>query len=196
MSVKIEICEHDRNQIRNIIEGLLVYGLGDLLAQIILGTPSLIRTIGVALIGSSIYALEVPLWFRMIEGTFCLASDKIRACQMFQEPDRQNICHLDYKGRTLMAMSYFNPIWIARHMFFLSLLISLSNGTAFISPFRIFVNLIPVAAKSFLFCIPITVIGNYLVQNRIKMRYRLIGSAILSAICVFWFAISKVLFGG
>jgi hypothetical protein len=196
MGIKIDIREHDRHQFRNILEGLLVYGLGDLFAQIILGNPSIVRTIGVGFIGGTVYALEVPLWFRMIEGTFCHASDKIRACQMFKEPNQENICYLDYKGRTLMAMSYFNPIWIARHMFFLSLLNAISTGIAFTSPFRIFLHLIPVAAKSFLICIPITVIGNYVVQNRIQMKYRLIGSAVLSAICVFWFAISKVLLGG
>ncbi len=196
MSIKVNIREHDRNQFRNILEGCLVYGLGDLLAQIILGTPSIIRTIGVGFIGGTVYALEVPLWFRMIEGTFCHATDKIRACQLFKEPNQENICYLDYKGRTLMAMSYFNPVWIARHMFFLSLLNAMSADIAFISPFRVFLHLIPVAVKSFLICIPITVIGNFVVQNRIKMKYRLIGSAVLSAICVFWFAISKVLLGG
>jgi hypothetical protein len=196
MSIKINIREYDRHQFRYILEGCLVYGLGDLLAQIILGTPSIIRTIGVGFIGGTIYALEVPLWFRMIEGTFCHAQDRIRVWRMFKEPNQENVCYLDYKGRTLMAMSYFNPIWIARHMFFLSLLNALSTGFALASPFRVFLLLIPVAAKSFLFCIPVTVIGNYIVQNRITMRYRLIGSAVLSAICVFWFALSKVLFGG
>jgi hypothetical protein len=196
MSIKIDIREHDRIQFRNILEGFLVYGLGDLVAQIILGRPSIIRTLGVGFIGGSVYALEVPLWFRLIEGTFCHASDKIRACQMFTEPNNENICYLDYKGRTLMAMSYFNPIWITRHMFFLSLLNAISFGTLFSSPFRVFLHLIPVASKSFLISIPITVIGNYIVQNRISMRFRLIASAILSAICVFWFALSKVLLGG
>ena len=196
MSIKINIREHDRNQLLDMLEGFLVYGLGDLAAQIILGSPSIVRTIGIGLIGSSFYALEVPLWFRMIEGTFCHASNKIRACQMFKEPNNENICYLDYKGRTLMAMSYFNPIWVARHMFFLSLLNAISKGYVFSSPFRVFINLIPVAAKSFVVCIPIIILGNYIVQNRIKMKYRLIGSAILSSICALWFAVSQAIFGG
>jgi len=196
MSIKINIHPHDRNQLLDMLEGFLVYGLGDLAAQIILGSPNLIRTIGIGLIGSSFYALEVPLWFRMIEGTFCHASDKIRVCQLFQEPDTDNICRLDYKGRTLMAMSYFNPIWVARHMFFISLLNAISKGYVFNAPFKIFITLIPVAAKSFLVCIPVIIAGNYIVQNKIKMKYRLIGSAILSSICALWFAVSKVIFGG
>ncbi len=196
MSIKINIRDYDRVQFRNIVEGFLVYGLGDLVAQIFLGTPSLIRTLGIGFIGGTVYALEVPLWFRLIEGTCCQASDKIRACKMFKEPNQDNVCYLDYKGRTLMAMSYFNPLWIARHMFFLSLLNAISAGLVFASPFRVFWYLIPVAAKSFLFCIPVTVIGNYIVQNRISMRFRLIASAILSAICVFWYALSQVILGG
>jgi hypothetical protein len=196
VGLKINIPEHDRIQFRHMVEGFIVYGLGDLLAQIILGKASIIRTIGIGFIGGTVYALEVPLWFRMIENTFCHASDKIRACMMFKQPDNNDCCYLDYKGRTLMAMSYFNPIWIARHMFFLSLLNALSAGIAVISPFHEFLHLIPVATKSFVICIPITVVGNYIVQNRISMKYRLIGSAVLSAVCVFWFAIAKVLFGG
>jgi hypothetical protein len=92
-----------------------------------------------------------------------------------------------------MAMSYFNPIWVARHMFFLSLLNAVSAGYAFGSPFKIFIALIPVAAKSFLVCIPVIIAGNYIVQNKIKMKYRLIASAILSSICALWFAIAKVI---
>ncbi|MBS4015518.1 MAG: hypothetical protein KGZ86_03680 [Candidatus Latescibacteria bacterium] len=196
MAVKINLSSQDRNQLLDMVRGFFVYGIGDLIAQIILGQTSITRTVGIGLIGSTVYALEIPLWFRIIENTFCRASDKIRACRLFKEPNQNNQCLLNYKGRTLMALSYFNPLWIARHMFFIGLLNAISNGTLFSSPFHIYLSLLGIAWKSFIINIPITIIGNYIVQNKLSMKYRLTGSAVLSSICAIWYALSKVIFKG
>lgn len=196
MAVRINLSSQDRNQLLDMVRGFFVYGVGDLIAQIILGQTGYIRTIGIGLIGATIYALEIPLWFRIIENTFCSATDKIRTCQLFKEPNQNNQCLLNYRGRTLMALSYFNPLWIARHMFFIGLLNAINNSTLFNSPFHIYLSLLYIACKSFIINIPITIIGNYIVQNKLSMKYRLTGSAILSSICAIWYALSKVILKG
>lgn len=196
MAIKINLAPHDRNQLLDMVRGFLVYSLGDLIAQIILKQTSITRTVGIGLIGATIYALEIPLWFRIIENTFCRATDKIRACRLFKEPNQNNQCLLNHKGRTLMALTYFNPLWIARHMFFIGLLNAISQGIAFSSPLHTYLSLLGIACKSFIINIPIAVIGNYFVQNKLSMKYRLTGSAVLSSICALWYALSKVIFKG
>jgi len=54
----LKIATYDKTQLINSLRGFIVYSIGDLVAQIILHDISLIRTLGLAFIGSTLYAIE------------------------------------------------------------------------------------------------------------------------------------------
>jgi hypothetical protein len=186
----------DRWQLLDMLRGFLIYAAGDLIGQVIVGQASLVRTIGFGFIGATIYALEIPIWFRLIEGTTCDPAQQPRLRGLFRNPDESGICRLNSVGKTIMALVYFNPVWLARHMFFISLLNCLATNTPLGNPWLVFVHLLPVAGKSFLIKIPLALAGNYVVQNFVALRWRFVGSATFSAINAVWYAVSKVIFGG
>lgn len=189
----LNITSYDKTQIKNSIRGFIVYSIGDLIAQIIIHDVSLIRTLGLAIIGASIYAIEIPIWFRIIETSrFNFKKNKAKNNLLYRKSSST-----DYKfspfSKMLLAVLYFNPIWIARHMFFIQLFLFIEKG----GDFKIvdtFSKMIPLATMSFLTNIIVVIIGNYIIQNRLKLKYRFIGSAIFSAILAMYYAISIVLF--
>lgn len=194
--MKLHLASRDRSQLLDVLWGFLIYAVGDLIGQVILRQVSLVRTLGFGFIGGTVYALEIPIWFRLIEGTTCRPDEQSRLRWLFRRPAEDGVCRFNSLGRTIAALVYFNPVWLARHMFFISCLTSLAAGTALGSPGTVFVRLIPVACKSFLVKIPLAFIGNYAVQNWIPLRGRFAGSAAFSAVNAVWYAVSKVLFGG
>lgn len=189
----LNIASCDKTQIKNSIRGFLVYSIGDLIAQIILNDVSLIRTFGLAIIGASIYAIEIPIWFRIIETSrFNFKKNKSEKNLFY----RQN-SDTDYKfspvSKMLLAVLYFNPLWIARHMFFIQLFLFIEKGGNF-KIIDTFLKMIPLATMSFVSNIIVVIIGNYIIQNKINLKYRFISSAIFSAILAMYYAISIVLF--
>jgi hypothetical protein len=150
-----------------IIKGAIVFGVFDSLAALILGESSWLRMIGMILIGGSIYAIEIPSYFAWIEHkskTMSVASGKW--------------------FKTLMAVAYFNPLWIARHMCFIYLLNqqALSWGV------------LDAACLSFFYGMPVSAAANYVIQNKISNNHRFLASSLFSGCMAIFYAVSAVIF--
>ena len=120
-------------------------------------------------IAATLYALEIPNYFAWIEK---------------KTKDLKRVKKTLVK--TLLAILYFNPLWIARHLLF----IKLFSGDFH----QINLNLLEIACLSFLVNIPISFIANFLIQNKVKLHWRFFASAIFSALMAIYYALSEVIF--
>ncbi len=153
---------------QNIIKGGLIYSIGDTIAAFISDEFSWIRLVGILLIGATLYALEIPNYFKWIDKK--VESEGGWKTSLY---------------RALLAMLYFNPLWIARHMAFILLL----KGT------DLNWSLLKIATVSFLVNIPISLIANYVIQNKISLSNRFLASAIFSGLMAIYYAMSFEWFG-
>jgi hypothetical protein len=119
------------------------------------------------LIGATFYAFEIPNYF-----------DWIVKKTQFLKGLKATLT------KTILAILYFNPLWIARHLLFIKLFSRQAIGW----------NLLEIAFWSFLVNIPISFIANYIIQNRFKLKWRFLGSAIFSALMAIYYALSETLF--
>ena len=154
---------------QNIYTAIIVYGIGDSIATLIVNNFLWTRLLGVIIIGATIYALEIPNYFNWIETKIKNKTPKKRAFQ-----------------KTLLALIYFNPLWIFRHLVFLKWISNDFNfsykGLFIISIFSFFVN------------IPISIFGNFIIQNKISLKRRFLASGIFSALMAIYYALSETLF--
>lgn len=157
-------------QTSNIIKGGLIYSIGDTIAALISNDFDWIRLIGMVLIGATIYAFEIPNYFKWID-------KKVKANSGFK-PSMQ---------RALLAMMYFNPLWIARHILFIRLLMGQFD--------QINIGLIVAGLISFAINIPISLIANYMIQNVITLKHRFVASAIFSGLMAIYYSLSNHWFG-
>ena len=155
---------------QNILKGALIYSLGDTIASVMLDQFSLIRLLGMAFIGATVYAFEIPNYFIWID-----------------KKTKQLTGLKKNLNKTLLAIAYFNPLWIARHLLFIKLF---SQNYQAIN-----INLINIAFWSFLVNIPISAIANYIIQNKIKLDWRFMSSAIFSGLMAIYYAMSESWFG-
>jgi len=153
----------------NILRGAIIYSSGDLIASILLNEFSIYRLLGMMAIAATLYALEIPNYFAWIEK---------------KTKDLKRVKKTLVK--TLLAILYFNPLWIARHLLF----IKLFSGDFH----QINLNLLEIACLSFLVNIPISFIANFLIQNKVKLHWRFFASAIFSALMAIYYALSEVIF--
>ena len=153
----------------DILKGFLVYSIGDSIAAVMLGEFQLTRILGVMLIGSTIYAFEIPNYFNWIESK---SKSKVGQNKSLQ--------------KTLLALLYFNPLWIFRHLLFLKIF-------SFEFEFSI-TSLFIVSFFSFIVNIPISIFGNFIIQNKIKLNNRFLASAIFSALMAIYYALSETIF--
>ena len=121
------------------------------------------------LIGATFYAFEIPNYF-----------DWIVKKTQFLKGIKATL------SKTGLAIAYFNPLWIARHLLF----IQLFSGQYY----DINSTLLKIAFWSFLVNIPISFVANYIIQNRFKLKWRFLGSAIFSALMAIYYALSETLF--
>lgn len=121
------------------------------------------------IVGATVYAFEIPNYFDWI----------VKKTE-----------HLKVLKATLtktgLAILYFNPLWIARHLLFIKLFSGQLEAIGF--------NLLEIAFWSFLVNIPISFVANYIIQNRFKLKWRFLGSAIFSAVMAIYYALSETLF--
>ena len=157
----------------NILRGMAVYAAGDTIAMLILGkfapTQILLRMLGMMLLGGTLYALEIPSYFAWIA--------------------RKTASVLGWRGqvlRAVLAWGYFNPLWIARHLAFTKVF---SGAWSEISS-----ALLPIAFHSFLWSIPISFAGNFVIQNFVPERHRFLASAVFSGFNAIYYALSAVWF--
>ena len=121
------------------------------------------------LVGATVYAFEIPNYFDwIVEKTQYLKGLKATLT------------------KTGLAILYFNPLWIARHLLFIKLFSSQYEAIGF--------NLFEIALWSFLVNIPISFVANYIIQNRFKLKWRFLGSALFSAVMAIYYALSETLF--
>ncbi|PQJ82449.1 hypothetical protein [Polaribacter glomeratus] len=154
---------------QNILKGALIYSAGDSIAAILLDEFSLFRLLGMILVGATIYAFEIPNYFSWIDKKTTNLSGVKKTL-----------------AKTGLAIAYFNPIWIFRHLAFIKLFSGNFSDVNF--------NLLQIAGISFLVNIPISFIANYTIQNKIKLDWRFIASAIFSAIMAIYYALSETIF--
>lgn len=153
---------------REMLRGALIYSLGDTAGMLIRGEFVLTRALALALIGGTLYAWEVPAWFRWIDRRFPKQAGRLASWR-----------------RALAALVYFNPLWIARHLLFLKLGAGLWG--------EVTTSLLLVGARSFAVNLPLTALGNYVIQNRLPARQRFAASAIFSSLMAVSYALCEVL---
>ncbi|RKZ81315.1 MAG: hypothetical protein DRR19_22425 [Candidatus Parabeggiatoa sp. nov. 1] len=153
----------------NIWRGIIIYSVGDTIAALILAEFSIYRLVGIMFVGGTFYALEIPNYFRWIDS---------------QIAESRNL-H-DSVKRTMLAMLYFNPIWIARHLFFIHLFSGNWHQMSW--------ALITVSLWAFVVNIPISLLANYLIQNKLSYHWRFFGSAVFSGLMAIYYAFSEVFF--
>ncbi len=158
---------------KDIFSGLLIYSIGDTIAAVILDQFLWLRLLGICVVGACLYAVEIPNYFRWIDQQ---SSSNVTTPTAFKKSCR----------RTILALLYFNPLWIARHLFFINLF---SQNWAHLN-WALFI----IGLKSFFVNIPLSVTANYLIQNKIRYSCRFISSAIFSSLMAIYYALSGVLF--
>lgn len=105
------------------------------------------RMAGVALIGGTLYSLEIPNYFHWIGmHTELLTGMKASV------------------RRTILALFYFNPLWITRHL----ALVQIVSGHVDALSWNIFL----IGYRSFVMNIPVSVTINFLIQNKAPLRRR------------------------
>ncbi|MCK5191241.1 MAG: hypothetical protein KAR12_14440, partial [Methylococcales bacterium] len=155
--------------VKDIFYGGLIYCVGDTIATIISGTFYYPRMLGILMLGATLYAIEIPAYFRWLN-------------RYFNQPG-----YLNAFKRMLMAAAFFNPLWIARHLVFIKLL---SGQWQNIS-----LNILSIASLSFLYCLPVVLPVNFLIQNATPLSWRFVASSVFSAFMAIYFSMSEVLFG-
>ena len=151
-----------------VILPVLVYPAGDAVAQSILGDINPYRSLALLIAAALFYSIEIPKWFGMLE-KYC--------------PNRF--------GKTVGAVLYFNPLWIARHMLVIKFGESYFNHSILLKEIPLCLML---GLKSFLANIPISIIGNYIVQVKVPFQYRFLGSVILTGIFAIVYAFAYKFF--
>ncbi len=154
---------------KNILKGAIIYAVGDTIASLLLHEFQITRLLGMILIGATFYAYEIPNYFAWID-----------------KKTKNTIGIKKTIQKTTLAILYFNPLWIARHLFFIKLFSQKYDSINF--------DLLQIAFWSFLVNIPISIIANYLIQNRIKLDWRFVASAIFSGLMAIYYAMSETLF--
>lgn len=125
--------------------------------------------LGMLLIGATIYAFEIPNYFTWI--------------------DQKTVSLNGFKktlAKTSLAIAYFNPLWIFRHLVFIKLF---SGNYA-----QINIQLFLIAVWSFIANIPISLVANFIIQNKIRLDWRFMASAIFSAAMAIYYALSETIF--
>ncbi|HUU23302.1 MAG TPA: hypothetical protein VM389_12280 [Phycisphaerae bacterium] len=152
-------------------QGVTIYAAGDTVAALILSQFSLGRLVGMMAVGATFYAFEIPNWFAWIDRKVT-STHPVRMAA----------------ARTGLAMLYFNPLWIARHLLFVALA---AGDFAAVSP-----DLLRIGAISWLANVPLSVAGNFVIQVKLPLEHRFAGSAIFSGLMATYYSLSAVLFGG
>lgn len=154
---------------QNILRGAIIYSSGDTIAALILDDFSWMRLLGIIFIGATFYAFEIPNYFAWI--------------------DRKTV---GFSGvrlslyKTALALLYFNPIWISRHLLFVLLVSGKFDQISW--------DLLRIGFLSFLLNIPLSLVANFIIQNKMTYNWRFMASAVFSALMAIYYALSIVIF--
>ena len=125
--------------------------------------------LGMMFIGGTVYAFEIPNYFRWIDAKTAGISG--------------------LKGsfsRAGLAIIYFNPLWIARHLLFIQILQGSWSNMNW--------NLLKLGLYAFLVNIPVAFAANYMIQNRVRLKWRFFSSAVFSSLMAIYYALSQAIF--
>ncbi|MFT7613249.1 MAG: hypothetical protein ACI9J3_002221 [Parvicellaceae bacterium] len=153
----------------NILKGGIIYAAGDTIAALIINDFSVVRLIGIFVIGATLYAIEIPNYFKWIDR-------KMKPTGSFGNSIK----------RASMAMLYFNPLWIARHILIIELLLGNYDTISW--------AILLIGLTSFIVNIPVSLIANYLIQNKFGLKHRFLASAIFSGLMAIYYSLSKTWF--
>lgn len=156
-------------ELNNIIKGGIIYSVGDTIAALLLGEFIWFRLVGMSLIGMTVYAFEIPNYFKWIDKK----TQSVEGVKLSL-----------YK--TILAILYFNPLWIARHLLFILLISGKWSQVDW--------NIIKIASISFVINIPISFLANFIIQNKIPLKGRFVASAIFSGLMAIYYAMSTIWF--
>lgn len=154
---------------RTALRGGLIYAGGDTTASLISGEFQVGRSGGMLLLGATLYATEIPIYFGWLE-------------RRFGRPGRANALK-----KAVLAQLFFNPLWIARHLAFICWF---SGNWAEVDWY-----LLAVGLRSFAYMLPVGLMMNYAIQNKVPLASRFFASALYSALTSVYFALSGVWFG-
>lgn len=149
--------------------GGIIYMTGDTIAAFLYHEADLWRSIGIFAVGSTLYAFEIKTYFRWID----------KKVNVFGGLKRIWI-------KTCLALIYFNPLWIARHLCIVFLLSGKVD--------QINITILQTAFSAFLFNIPVSVLANYIIQNKTPLEYRFWASAVFSGVMAIYYSMSSVWF--
>lgn len=166
----------------------VLYPAGDFAAQLILGELNWVRLAALSVTGGVLYQFEVPRWFRWLDQRRFSPAQVARwpLLQWLTQPAEDHYS-LNWRGRTLGAMSYFSPLWITRHMLVLKLATTPWADIHGISTLGV---LFLAACKSFLINLPFSLLGNYLIQTQLPLKYRFLGSITMTGLFSIAFALA------
>lgn len=153
----------------DILRGVLIYSTGDTIASIVMSEFSIVRILGMMVIGGTVYAFEIPNYFKWIDTKTAEINDL-----------RGSL------SRAGLAILYFNPLWIARHLLFIQILQGSWNG--------INLSLLSLGFYSFAANVPVAFTANYVIQNKIPLKWRFFSSAVFSSLMAVYYAMSQVIF--
>ena len=183
-----------KNKIRllQLFVGWVLYPSGDLVGQLIMGNFSLPRVLVMMLAGGVVYRFEIPRWFAFIEKKRFKkdGNEKFPLFKYFVSEEVDGY-KFNWLGKTISASIYFNPIWIFRHLLFIALA---TTPFSDIVLGELLGNTIKIATISFFTNLPIAVAGNYIIQQKMSLKYRFLGSAVLTTILNVKYAIEYVHF--
>ena len=151
------------------ITGGVTYALGDTIAVLITGEFQFYRLLGMLMLGSTLYAIEIPAYFRWLD-------------QRYQRSGLVNAVK-----RMGMTVAFFNPLWIARHLLFIKLFAGYWESISW--------ALLTIASYSFVSCLVVALPLNYLIQNCMPLTWRFFASSVFSGLLAIYFSLSEVLFG-
>ena len=155
--------------LRDALHGGAIYCAGDSVATLMTGEFQFYRMIGMFLLGGTLYAIEIPAYFRWLARRF------------------ERLGVLNSLRRMLLAAAFFNPLWIARHLLFIKFFSGAWQTVSW--------DVLSVASLSFVYCLPVALPVNYLIQNHIPLDWRFFSSSLFSALMAIYFSLSEVIFG-
>jgi hypothetical protein len=170
----------------------VLYPTGDLIAQLILGEFHGLRLLALSLVGGLVYQAEVPRWFQWLDGrTFTATQIQAFPPLRWLTQTHDGTYRLGWFGRTLGAMTYFSPLWITRHMLVMRLATTPWHNIAIASTLQ---ELGWASCQSFLVNLPVSLLGNYVIQARLPLKYRFLGSIVMTGLMSIAFALAYKFF--
>ncbi len=155
-------------KISNIVQGALIYSIGDSIAALIINDFSIGRLLGILFLGGFIYSIEIPFTLQWLNKKFVKDDIKIKIL------------------KSILFTLYFNPLWIARHL----LILNLFKG----SYDQITWQLLGIGFSSFIYSFLFTLPANYIIINLIPQKYKFPITALFSSSMAIYYALSEVLF--